>query len=159
MIQRIQTVYLFVLFAIGLILIWQDPVIAWFDASQQPSAYVLMFWNSYGGTAPGEPVVYLADLMTIFVSTTAMALGFVSIFLFKNRQLQMKSILGTLLLCIGISLVLLIRYYMLMNSHPEFVGHLGFPMIWPFLMAVAAWMAYRSVHADEKMVRSMDRIR
>ncbi|MEY3860808.1 MAG: hypothetical protein RIS50_1089 [Bacteroidota bacterium] len=144
MIQRIQTVYLFVLFAIGLILAWQDPVYAWFDGQNQPRSYVLMFWNRYTGTAPGEPVMYVADLMTMVVSLAAMAVGIIAIFLF----------LCGLLLC-----VLLARFYIFKMGHEEYVGHLGIPLIWPVLMAISAGMAYRGIKADEEMVRSMDRIR
>jgi hypothetical protein len=38
-------------------------------------------------------------------------------------------------------------------------GHLGFPLVWPVVMAASAFMAYRSIKADEEMVRGMDRIR
>ena len=159
MIQRIQTVYLFLLFAIGLILIWQDPVYAWFDGLNQPSAYVLLFWNSYSGTPAGVEVIYVADLMTIFVSVLSMCLGVVSIFLFKNRKLQMKTVLVVVLMCLLLLGVLFLRYYLLMRSHPELVGHLGFPLVWPVVMAASAFMAYKSIKADEEMVRGMDRIR
>lgn len=100
MIQRIQTVYLFALFAIGLILIWQDPVYASFQGSKDPSSYVLMFWNSYAGSAPvgintvpercpnviSNGVNYGADWMTIVVSLSAMSVSILSIFFFKNRN-------------------------------------------------------------------------
>jgi hypothetical protein len=159
MIQRIQTVYLFLLFAIGLILIWQDPVYAWFDGVNQPSAYVLLFCNSYSGTPAGTEVIYVADLMTIFTSALSMGLAVVSIFLFKNRKLQMKAVLFVVLLCLLVLGILLLRYYLLKRAHPELAGHLGFPLVWPALMAVSALMAFRSIKADEEMVRGMDRIR
>ena len=159
MIQRIQTVYLFVLFAIGLILAWQDPVYAWFDGQNQPSSYVLMFWNSYTGTAPGEPVMYVADLMTMVVSLAAMAVGIIAIFLFKNRKFQMRMVLSALMLCGLLLCVLLARFYIFKMGYEEYVGHLGIPLIWPVLMAISAGMAYRGIKADEEMVRSMDRIR
>lgn len=159
MIQRIQTVYLFAVFAIGLVLIWQDPVYAWFDGVNEPSSYVLMFWNSYVGSAPGNNVLYTADLMTMFVSLSAMAVSILSIFFFKNRKFQMKMVMGATLLCVMLLVVMLARYYIIKLGHPEFVGHLGIPLIWPGLMAISGYMAYRGVRADEQMVRSMDRIR
>ena len=111
MIQRIQTVYLFALFAIGLILIWQDPVYASFQGSKDPSSYVLMFWNSYAGSAPvgintvpercpnviSNGVNYGADWMTIVVSLSAMSVSILSIFFFKNRKFQLKMVLGATL--------------------------------------------------------------
>lgn len=159
MIQRIQTVYLFLIFAIGLILIWQNPVYAWFDASQQPSAYVLMIWSSYAGTAPGTEVVYFTDLLSMVVSLSIMVLAIVSIFLFKNRTLQMTCIKISLLSCLMFIVVLLSRYWMLKSAHTNFNGHLGFPIVWPVIMLISGLMAYRGVRSDDLMVRGMDRIR
>jgi amino acid permease len=159
MIQRIQTVYLFIIFAIGLILGWQDPVYAWFDGENQPSSYVLMFWNSYSGTAPGQPIVYVADLMSIVLSLSVMSLSIVSIFLFKNRRFQMRMVLSTLMLCGLLICVLFARYVIFKSGHPAFVGHLGFSLIWPVLMSFSAILAYRAIKSDDEMVRSMDRIR
>ena len=159
MIQRIQTVYLFAMFAIGLVLVWQDPVYAWFDGVNQPSSYVLMFWNSYTGTAPGQDVVYVPDLLTILSSISAMAMGVISIFFYKNRKFQMRLVLTAFLLCVLLEAVLLARFYWFKSGHPTFVGHLGIPLIWPILMGMSGLMAYRGIKADEEMVRSMDRIR
>jgi hypothetical protein len=97
--------------------------------------------------------------MTIFTSALSMGLAVVSIFLFKNRKLQMKAVLFVVLLCLLVLGILLLRYYLLKRAHPELAGHLGFPLIWPALMAVSALMAFRSIKADEEMVRGMDRIR
>jgi hypothetical protein len=55
--------------------------------------------------------------------------------------------------------VMLGRYYIFKWGHADFVGQLGIPLIWPGLMAISGYMAYRGVKADEEMVRSMDRIR
>lgn len=159
MIQRIQTVYLFALFAIGLIMIWQDPVYAWFDGVDQPSSYVLMFWNSYSGTGPGQTAIYVPDLMTIVVSLAAMAVGVISIFMFKHRKMQLRMVLTSLMLCLLLVGVMLARYFIFQGGHKEFVGHFGIPLIWPLLMAFSAALAYRGIKSDDEMVRSMDRIR
>ncbi|MFM7638520.1 MAG: DUF4293 domain-containing protein [Bacteroidota bacterium] len=159
MIQRIQTVYLFALFAIGLILIWQDPVYAYFDAANEQGSCVLMFWNSYIGTSPGKPVIYIPDMMTILIFIAAMAVGVISIFFYKNRKFQLRMVLSSLMLCVLLECVLLARYYIFQAGHDDFSGHLGIPLIWPVLMSISAVMAYRGIKADEEMVRSMDRIR
>jgi hypothetical protein len=67
--------------------------------------------------------------------------------------------LVVVLMCLLLLGVLFLRYYLLMRSHPELVGHLGFPLVWPVVMAASAFMAYKSIKADEEMVRGMDRIR
>lgn len=159
MIQRIQTVYLFALFAIGFILIWQDPVYAYFDGATEPGSYVLMFWNSYSGTSPGKPVIYIPDMMTILISIAAMAFGVISIFFYKNRKFQMRMVLSSLMLCVLLECVLLTRYFTFQAGHDNHSGHLGIALIWPVLMSISALMAYRGIKADEEMVRSMDRIR
>lgn len=159
MIQRIQTVYLFALFAIGLILIWQDPVYAYFDGVNQPDSYVLTFWNSYTGTAPGKPVIYVPDMMTMLISVAAMAVGIVAIFFFKSRKFQMRMVLSSLMLCVLLECVLLARFYIFQAGHDDYQGSLRIALVWPVLMAISALMAYRGIKADEEMVRSMDRIR
>ena len=97
--------------------------------------------------------------MTIVVSLLVMSVSILSIFFCKNRKFQLKMVLRTTLLCVLILMVMLGRYYIFKWGHADFVGQLGIPLIWPGLMAISRYMAYRGVKADEEMVRSMDRIR
>ena len=75
------------------------------------------------------------------------------------KSLRLRYLLPGGLLCVLILVVMLGRYYIFKWGHADFVGQLGIPLIWPGLMAISGYMAYRGVKADEEMVRSMDRIR
>lgn len=90
--------------------------------------------------------------LTILSVITAL-LAFISIFLFRNRKLQLRlTILGTFL-----TLGLLTAYILLLD---DFIG--GTISIWCvfyFAMLVCYVFAIRGIRHDEKLIKSMDRFR
>ncbi len=82
----------------------------------------------------------------------------ITIFLYKNRKLQMKmAILGIVLsvLTLGISLL---DFW---NFEPQTIQGKSFMygLIFPFAMILLFFLAWRGINKDEKLVRSMDRLR
>lgn len=81
------------------------------------------------------------------------ALAFVTIFLFGNRKLQLRlTYVGILL-----SVVLISMYFMEMNNFAS--GSIALWCIFPFGMLVFYILAARGISRDERLVRSMDRLR
>jgi Domain of unknown function (DUF4293) len=79
--------------------------------------------------------------------------GFVSIFLFDNRKLQLK-------LCylgIFLSVILLVMYFMEMTNFGNSVIALW--CIFHFAILGSYILAARGIWKDEKLIKSMDRLR
>ncbi|MBM6992601.1 MAG: DUF4293 domain-containing protein [Prevotella sp.] len=92
-----------------------------------------------------------ADLVVTGVLT------FVSIFLYKKRRLQAKMCTAGMVLC----LAWLAYYSFVVFNEFQTNGtfHFQFAACLPFVAFVLLFMARQGVVADEKLVRSMDRIR
>ncbi|MDR0681256.1 MAG: DUF4293 domain-containing protein [Dysgonamonadaceae bacterium] len=78
-------------------------------------------------------------------------LSIVVIFLYKNRALQIK-------LCYGILVLLILSYIILFFSGVKVVvGKL--PLVFPFVAGIFDILAILAIKKDEKLVRSLDRLR
>ena len=86
-------------------------------------------------------------------------LALISIFMFKNRKLQLKLNMGTILL--SIALIALIIVFMVMDSSSEIFKNVneGLGLGLPVFAIIFALFANRYIKKDEKLVKSMDRLR
>jgi len=85
-------------------------------------------------------------------------LAAIVIFLYKKRNLQIK--IGYVMLML---LVLMYALYFLFDRQylpfTEFLRHVRFTFIFPFIAGVLIYLAIRGIRKDEKLVRSLDRLR
>ena len=131
MIQRIQSIYLFVA-AISMTLI----------------SFKVPVYNL------NETLFMAQDDTKMFVLTIVGAIfSLLGLFMFKNRKFQMKLIRLTVL----IQMIIGIRIFMLFNKF-EVVLNNSFLFLTAFTL-IALIMAYRGVKKDDDLVRSVDRIR
>ena len=149
MIQRIQTIYLLLIVALGIALIWL-PVVQLIT----PEEAELQVWElSAVGGAP------LPGLWGLLVTTALIPLlALVDIFLFKNRLLQARLNIFLALLCLGYYGVLAIYIWQAKLA----LGVEWHPMPWasfPLVCFVLTLMATRRILKDEALVRAADRIR
>lgn len=87
------------------------------------------------------------------LSVIAGALGLATIFLFRNRKLQLRLIyLGILL-----TIVLLTLYFLEIGDF--YSGNIALWAVFYFAILISFLLAARGVRSDEKLVRSMDRLR
>ena len=152
MIQRIQTLYLLVvtvLMTMALIFPIAEFIIG--DTTYQLNAFSL----SGGGESWSTAWMGILLVLTVVIP-------FITIFLFKNRTLQIRLCAVEAVLLLG-SLVFIGLYYWLTNrlfegleiAHKQF----GWAAIMPVLALILDLMAARAIFKDEVMVRSLDRIR
>lgn len=139
MLQRIQTVW----FLIAAIL---TAGIFTFDIYQTSDTTV-------GNLAIGD------NFIGIILVVLSIILDLYTIFLFKNRKRQMSfAWLGIL-----VALVLLIGLYIsasnFMAAHPGVSGHYWIGLFLPLISAVFLFMGLAGVRKDEKLVKSVDRLR
>jgi hypothetical protein len=148
MIQRKQTIYL-LLVVILTVVCMSSQVATMVSDSGKAFADMYNLWLTDGQghhsfrSAPLFVCLLLSALLTI-----------VTIFMYQNRKRQA-------LMCIG-NMVLLVMWYILLAVQPQFIGgmmHLEWPAVLPAVGIILLFMARKGILADEKLVRSLDRIR
>ena len=150
MIQRIQTLYLLAVVALGIALIWL-PVIQFVTPEE---AAELQIWelSALGGVPlPGWWGLTVATLLIP-------VLAFVDIFLFKKRLVQARLNIFTVLWCLGYYGVLAIYIWQAKLALGVDWHILPWACI-PLVCMVLTLMATRRILKDEALVRAADRIR
>lgn len=150
MIQRIQTLYLLAVVALGIALVWL-PVVQLVTPEE---AAELQIWElSALGGAP------LQGLWGLLVTTLLIpALALVDIFLYNKRLLQARLNIFTVLLCLGYYGVLAI-YIWLAKVSMGVDWHILPWASFPLICMILTLMATRAILKDEALVRAADRIR
>lgn len=116
------------------------------------SAWVGNLWKTAAGWIQAED---LMPLLLLFLFSAVLSLA--TIFLFKNRKLQIK--LGLLNIILNILLVGYLAYS-LSNLPGGFSdSEKGIGLLAPFISIVLLIIANRFIKKDEKLVKSVDRFR
>jgi hypothetical protein len=150
MIQRIQTLYLLAVVALGIALICL-PVVQLVTPEE---AETLQVWElSALGGAP------LQGLWGLLLTTALIpCLALIDIFLYKKRILQARLNIFLVMLCLGYYGVLALYIWlakMSMNVEWHILPYASFPLI----CMILTLMATRRILKDEALVRAADRIR
>ncbi len=136
MLQRIQTVYLFLaaITAAGLI-------------------FVFSLWTNSAGVE-----VYAQDQLVAFgMFLGSAAISLVSIFMFKNRKLQF--VLGRLNIILNLFLLGVFVYWSLTLPGEIDISEKGIGMFLPIISIVFIVLANKAIKKDEDLVKSVDRLR
>ena len=150
MIQRIQTLYLLAVVALGIALIWL-PVVQL--VTPEEAAELQVYELSALGGAPIQGVWGLL-VTTILIPLLAL----VDIFLYNKRILQARLNIFTVMLCLGYYGVLAI-YIWLAKLALGVDWHILPWASFPLVCFVLTLMATRRILKDEALVRAADRIR
>ena len=152
MIQRKQTLYLMA--AIILTVMCLSMQIGSFQVGGLEVARVYNLWY----TALGKHHFDTWPLMAILLPTAA--LGSYTVFLYRNRKTQALFCLLNVLLIVGWYVCYFVVGQMVGDKS---WGTVDFRPSWPAVLPAVALILYllarRAIKADEKLVRSMDRIR
>lgn len=147
MIQRIQTVFIFVA---GL-LVASLYVLKFADLSVDGELYTFLARGIFKGedlVFDGLPIMGFIALITI--------LHFVVIFMYKKRIRQIRILAFTIILLLGLFGIF---FYF---TYAGFTGaQVAFkiPIVFPILAMILDYLAIRAIGKDEALIRSMDRIR
>ncbi|HEX7903356.1 MAG TPA: DUF4293 domain-containing protein [Chitinophagaceae bacterium] len=140
MIQRQQTLWL-LLASVGAFLTFQFPFLT--------GTKII--------TAQTQPVVEELDagstLFLLLLTVVSLILSTVTIFLFKDRKMQLKLSLTGIVL----SVIILVLYILEMQKFEKTT--LALYCILPLLVVVGYIMAFRGIRHDEKLVKSLDKLR
>ena len=96
------------------------------------------------------------------VLVAACLLPLVTIFLFKRRLVQIRLCAVELVLLVGAGAMMGIYFYLCNRyfAESEFYSHtLKISLVFPLVCLVFDLLALRAIFRDEKLVRSLDRIR
>ena len=149
MIQRIQTLYLLIATLLMAVATF-TPVGRFFDGMQEFTLTAFALKDAAGVTV--QPALYMGILLAV-----AGLLPFIVIFLFKNRQLQIRLCAAEVVLLIGSLAVMGIYYYLSARLFDVCSLKIGIAM--PLIAIIFVALAIRSIFRDEVLVRSLDRIR
>jgi len=147
MIQRIQTVYLF----ISALLIASLMKLKFADLSVNNELYTFIAKGIYSG----EELIFNGLAIFIFIPIIAL-LHFLVIFIYKKRILQIRILVFSMLLLLG--LFGLFFYF----TYAGFTGaQVAFkiPVVFPIVAAILDFLAIRAIGKDEALIRSLNRIR
>jgi hypothetical protein len=141
MIQRIQSVWLLLAAA---------------------CAATMFFFPVYGGLLQnGLPANYLASssYLLFLLAIVSAALPLITIFLFRNRPLQMKLAFLNVLLGIGLMAMIYFKANEFAAANAFKSSSYKAAAALPVLAIILSIMAYRGISADQKLVKSTDRLR
>jgi hypothetical protein len=143
MIQRIQTIYLFLAAVIsgGLIFIFN----LWNTLKEQ--IFVIDLFS--------EELLTLKVIPIMFIASSIISL--VTIFLYKDRKLQF--VIGRIIILINLILLGLLIYLSLTLSGETIVSEKGIGMFLPILVVLLIVLANKAIKKDEDLVKSVDRLR
>lgn len=155
MIQRVQTLYLLAAGVLSLCTLFMP--LAYISIS---SGELYDLYASGLRVATGEPIQNTIYLLVL--SIAAVVLPFITIFLFKNRMLQIRFCVVECVLLVGVYVMVAAYFYLTTRYLGEaaidakgFHPALFAPLAALFASAMAAYKTFQ----DELLLRSVDRIR
>ncbi len=144
MIQRKQSIYLLVAGIISAVLTFVFSL--WTNSNNLP-VYIIDLFSGASLLEKVTPLLFFASAL----------LSIVTLFLFKNRQLQF--VLGRLNILINLFLLGILIYLSQTLSGETLVSEKGIGMFFPVIVILLLVLANKAIKKDEDLVKSVDRLR
>ncbi len=135
MIQRIQTIWLLLAAIFGF-------------TSLKTSFYIGSI-----STEPASHLTAMSNIWLMILTIVSATITFVSIFMYKNRPQQLKLVLAT----ITLSVIVFVLYFI--ETQKYTVGGYALTSVIVIAIPVLQILAAMSIYKDEKLVKSVDRLR
>ena len=173
MIQRIQTLYLFVVVVLFATMV-ATPLLDFrinhvkVDVENQApqakpdvklSKDVKVYQMTYKGIVDKESgdMLISTSLVTLYEIIVA-AVALITIFLYKKRTSQIKLTIFNMVLQVGFYVVIAIYMYTAYKyAETDFDYHL--PIVFPLISLILSYLAFRAITKDELLVKSLGRVR
>lgn len=111
-------------------------------------------------TAVAEKILLLADDFLLVIPIIAIGiLAIICIFLYKNRTLQFRLSLLGMFLSIGFIFLEYFRVEGFKKDNLIQAGSYQLGALLPIVMVIFFFMAARGIYRDQKLIKSMDRLR
>jgi len=158
MIQRIQSVFLFLAF-VATVVLYFYPIAGVYSDLHTYKLYVYELKNMVPGEA--SLFTFMTTFPLLLLNIIVGVIAVTSIFLYKNRIRQAKIVrLAILFEIVFIALVFFVYAGIIeknLFASPEYLEESG--MYFPLISLIFLILAYRFIMKDEKLVRSVDRLR
>jgi hypothetical protein len=158
MIQRIQSVFLSVAFLAGVIVFF-FPLAGIYGPTITYKFYIYGLVNM----VPGEPsaISFMTTFPLLLLNILAGALALGAIFFYKNRVTQMKIVRFAIFMEIILIALIFFIYASIIEKNllasPDYMEEAG--IYFPLIALIFLILANRWIMKDEKLVRSVDRLR
>ncbi|MCU0455148.1 MAG: DUF4293 domain-containing protein [Bacteroidales bacterium] len=155
MIQRIQTLYLFLTTVLSVLFL--NGHIVNFPGSSRNILYIGSDGLNLTNNTGGKETLYILLLITAVILAIFLV-SLIAILLFKRRKAQMKMAVA----CMVLSCLLIIAsasYIIIVYRSTEGPLKPGMNIIIMPLILLFSWLAYRGIRKDEDLVKSYDRLR
>lgn len=152
MIQRIQSVFLLLAFILGSSLFFTT-----FADLLSGNAYGLSI-KGLVSTVQTKPEGVHPSVILFLIGSLTSLLIFVTIFLYNKRKLQMKICWLTIALLLGENIGMYLfteKYKNLLMAEASYKISFVFPLV----AAVLVFLAFVNIRKDERLVKSLDRLR
>lgn len=155
MIQRIQSVYLFLTTVMSIIFL-QGSFLSFINKTGD--VFKIGFTDIVRSTQGQAPEIVGGIIPLTIIVILVAVLSLITIFLFKNRKLQL---LFSVILTGLISVLILVSFYYSYSVISEYDATFvpGVKMALPFLQLIFSILAYRGIKKDDQLVKSYDRLR
>jgi hypothetical protein len=122
----------------------------------------LFYFPTYEFTGGSKPSLTIGeDFLAIIMTIVSMGLSLFTIFNFKKRKQQIGLTWLNILLCIGLQVWLVVRVNNITTSgiNMSIPGHYWIGLFIPFITIILLFLAKSGINKDEKLVKSLDRLR
>lgn len=156
MIQRIQTLYLIIVFAMMATLLCV-PIAQFIGGTEEFSLTTFGIRSLANPDLFAVPTTYMG-ILAVF----AMLIPLITIFLYRKRWLQIRLCIIEMVLLAGLQVFIIYYLVKSVGSIRTFSIHsmsYSFVDIFPIAGIVFMYLAFRGIARDETLVRSLDRIR
>ena len=172
MIQRIQTLYLFVVVVLFATMV-ATPLLDFkinnvkLDVENKEQAKpdvkvtkdVKVYQMTYQGIVDKESgdMLISTSLVTLYEIVVAV-IALITIFLYKNRGSQIKLTIFNMVLQVGFYVVIAIYMYTAYKyAETDFDFHM--PIVFPLISLILSYLAFRAIVKDDLLVKSLGRVR
>lgn len=156
MIQRIQTLYLFVV-AVACSLLFFFPMIDYIDPVKGTYKLFAAGLRSFSDI-PGY-LFFLQTLPLLILVACSLLLAIITVFLYKNRKLQFRLVSINVLINVLLIALVFLLYSRMFEHRLQIPSNYQFGMYVPLISLVFLVLASRAIRKDEALVKSSDRLR
>jgi len=152
MIQRIQSIYL-LLATVAVVVAMCISVCSFVEADGLTTHVLQPLGITY---ANGE---YQSTWGLFGLLLLSAVLSVSTIFLFRNRMLQVRMTIFNMVLLVGYYVVAAVFIFQIKGSLEGASFSPGIGLALPAVSIILCWLAFRAIYRDEVMVRAADRLR
>lgn len=153
MLQRIQTVYLLIIVALTVAILFLPLAVL-------QSGDRLMSFDAAGvSTMTAQPELVYPTWGLFGLTAIIALLALITIFLFKKRILQIRLCIFNGILMIGFYVMFGFFVWNLKGQMEGLSTSFKFALCFPLVSLVLDYLSIRNIGADEALVRSLDRLR